>query len=104
MPRCSRSTTRRSTTSRCRRAWRFISSRQHREEAVHLLFLLRRHVLEVSPAVDDLPELLRLDPGEMVARRLQALPVLALHVLGDLLRAVCRADRQVVAGELDLSL
>ncbi len=38
-------------------------SAEHREEALHVLLLLRRHELEVAAAVDDLPVLLGLDLG-----------------------------------------
>src|SRR5690348_9679084 len=77
---------------------------QHREEPIHLGLLPRRHVVEVAAAVDDFPELLQLDPRQLIADRLQAFTFFTCHVEGDLLRAILCADRQVVAGELDLRL
>src|SRR4051794_2383111 len=66
-------------------------SPQQAEEPAHLVLLPRRHVLEVAAAIDDLPELLRLDAIELLADRGEAVAVLAGHVERDPLRLVLGA-------------
>src|SRR5688572_4758927 len=69
-----------------------------REESGHLAALMRRHVLEVATAIDDLPEVLRLDPLELLPDRRETIDRLVAHVLRDPARAARLAGLQVVAG------
>src|SRR5512139_2276942 len=85
-------------------SWLICHVGEQAEEPIHLVLLPRRHVLEVATAVDDLPELLRLDAPELLADRLEPLAILTRHVVRDLLRARFRTRGQVVTGELDLRL
>ena len=61
----------------CRRPQRLRLNWEHREELLHLVALAWRHVLEVAAAIDDLPELLRLDTPELLADQLEPVAILA---------------------------